>query len=72
MRPNPVELAFQQYHTDNEAVAKLFKFCRHPYLNSVTNDEDDEIQPYPIMHQLFHGRLLFVNCDFGDAWCQLI
>ena len=43
MRPNPVELAFQQYHTDNEAVAKLFKFCRHPYLNSVTNDEDDEI-----------------------------
>ena len=43
MRPNPLDFAYKQYHTENEAIARLFKFCQSPYKSSVTNDVDDEI-----------------------------
>lgn len=50
LRPKTLDVALQHYHTDNEAIAKFFKFCQSPYIDSINKDEDESIEAYPILH----------------------
>ena len=54
------ERALKSYNIDDEHFQEFIRFCQ------TTCDHENPINPYPIMHQMYHGRFIVKNQNY--AW----
>ena len=67
-----IDIALKRYRTENKIIAKFLKFCKDAHKFSIMANQEGMVQGYPILHQLFYGRLILVNCNFKDVWLKMI